>query len=166
MASWFYWAGTNIATTGTTQTILNRQLFEKCANILLIATLMKTSFLTDDCVSNHKNEWHKVSRRTKFCFILICSQVKAQTRCRVAILLWSIVIQNVMIFGFLVPWAFQRYIACMILHFAMIFTLMAIRCMSKFEVNLTAGVSLLPKEHSTQISAKVNLSERGFKKSC
>ena len=42
---------------------LNRQYFEKCAKIVRIATLIKTPFLTVDCVSNHKNECHQVPRR-------------------------------------------------------------------------------------------------------
>ena len=61
----------------------NRQLVEKCAKIMLITTLMKTSFLTDDCVSNHKNEWHQVPRRKKFCFYFHLFR-----RWRVSILLW------------------------------------------------------------------------------
>ena len=64
--------------------------FKKCAEIVRIATLMKTSFLTVDCLSNHKNERHQVPRRKKFAFIFICSEVMAQTRWRVSIVLWSI----------------------------------------------------------------------------
>ena len=71
MASWFY-AGQEPLKQPLKQ-FLKRQ-------IVRIATLMKTSFLTVDCLSNHKNERHQVPRRKNFAFIFIFSEDMAQTR--------------------------------------------------------------------------------------
>ena len=68
--------------------------FEKWAKIVRIATMMKTSFWTVDCVSNHKNEYHQVPRRKNFAFIFFCSKVTAQTKRRVLILLWPIALRH------------------------------------------------------------------------
>ena len=40
----------------TTQTIFEQTIFSKIVKIVCIGTLMKTSFLAVDCVSNHNNE--------------------------------------------------------------------------------------------------------------
>ena len=76
------------------QQFLNRKNFEKCAKSVSIAKLLKTLFLTVNCVANLTKHWHHVLRRKIFEFIVICSKVRAQTGGRVSILLWSVKLRH------------------------------------------------------------------------
>ena len=68
----------------------NGKIVEKCTKIECIEKSMIKFFLTVDCLWNHINEWHQVTKWKNFDFIFICPEDTAQTRWCVSILLWSI----------------------------------------------------------------------------
>ena len=71
-----------------------RQIIEKCAKIVRIAKSTIIFLLIVDCVSNHINEWHQVTKRKNFEFIFIFSEVTAQIRWSVSIILWSVALRH------------------------------------------------------------------------